>query len=529
MVDRVIRTMLGAGIIAILLPALLITTNRGKQVDAGASHPQALAIESPANGSVDSDVSRTRAGGESPHDDDRPPGRDDHAASSDVTDATTSGSDGTSGGHDDHGEKTGEGKTTATTANQPEDELPANEVSGTITGEACPCTVTASAELKGTVSLRGDIMVVGGTLVARSGAHVEGNGFEIMFTEGGRADFQGSEVFTWSGDGSNANLKRDLTFRNVKRIMFHDGAGESTLRYFSVIDSGTSALGDYPVHFHLNGNSTRGTLVEGVVVVNGRNHAFVPHGSHGITFRDTIAYNTRDDAYWWDAVGTNDPDCGGGVVCPGIDNSNDIVYQHALAHTVLNDENSKRNSGFVLGAGTGNVIRDSVAVNVRGGGDCSGFHWPEFPGGKGRDQPRVWVFENNYSSSPDCHGIFVWQNSSDNHVVDDFSGNSINHGAYSNGYHYRNPDVSEMVVHAAGTRVTGGSIGRLIAPRHRSEAVPTFTIEGTRIGAFLVDNATDGGDIPGVYVINGSGLACGDVSYDDVVGGTRVILDGVEC
>lgn len=372
-------------------------------------------------------------------------------------------------------------------------------------------------------------MVVGGTLIAGPGVQVDGNGFQIMFMEGGRADFQGSEVFSWSGDGSNANLTRDLTFRNMKRIMFHGGAGESTLRYFSVIDSGTSALGDYPVHFHLNGDSTRGTLVEGVVVVNGKNHAFVPHGSHGITFRDTIAYNTRDDAYWWDAVGTNDPDCGGGVVCQGIDNTNDVLFQHALAHTVLNDDDSKRNSGFVLGAGRGNVIRDSVAVNVQGGGDCSGFHWPEFPGGKGRNQPRVWVFTNNYSSSPDCHGIFVWQNSSDDHLVDGFTGNSINHGAYSNGYHYRNPNVTEMVVHAAGTRVTGGRIGRLIAPRHRSETVPTFTIEGTQVGSFLVDNATDGGDVPGVYVINGSGLVCVEVEYDDVVEGTRVILDGVEC
>ncbi len=125
-------------------------------------------------------------------------------------------------------------------------------------------------------------------MIARPGVDVEGNGFQIMFTNGAKADFQGTPVFTWSNNGAKQNLVRDINFRNLRRIIF-TGAGPSTLRYFTISDSGTPTPGDFPLHFHLNGDSVRGTLVDGVVVLNGANHAFVPHGSHGITFKDTIA------------------------------------------------------------------------------------------------------------------------------------------------------------------------------------------------------------------------------------------------
>ena len=217
-------------------------------------------------------------------------------------------------------------------------------VGGSITGQACPCTVTGTAELSGKVDLQGDLIVDGGTLVARPGVEVDGNGFQIMFMNGGKADFQGTKVSTWSNNGKSQNLKRDIVFRNMRRIMWM-GGGPSTLKYFTVADSGTSTLGDYPMHWHLNGDRTRGTIVEGVVVINGRNHAFVPHGSHGITFRNTIAKNITGDAYWWDPPGTNGS-CSKGSGCSHIDNSNDILYDHALADGV---KGGRHVTGFLLG------------------------------------------------------------------------------------------------------------------------------------------------------------------------------------
>lgn len=403
------------------------------------------------------------------------------------------------------------------------------QVDGVITGDACPCTVMGTVALQGQINLKGDLMVMGGTLVARPGVNLNGNGFQIMFMDGGRADFQGTPVFTWSDNGRSQNLTRDINFRNLRRIMFHSGAGPSVLKYFTVSDSGTSALGDYPIHFHLNGNSTRGTIVEGVVVINGRNHAFVPHGSHGITFRDTIAKNIRNDAYWWDPPGTNG-ECVKGVGCDPIDNSNDILYDHALADGVTG---GRRVSGFFLGVGDNVTVRNSAAINIVGSPNarfCSGFHWPEFTNGSSRGANRVWTFHNNHSYSPSgCDGIFVWQNDSFEHVIDGFSGGGIDHGAYSNKYVYRNVNVPDVLIHAAGWRMENSHAGDVTAVKHRSASHPTVVFDNVSIDSFTVDNGTDSGEIPGVYILNGSGLTCDQIIYRSVVPGTSVILDGNEC
>jgi hypothetical protein len=410
-----------------------------------------------------------------------------------------------------------------------------------ITGDACPCTVTGTVELKGSINLKGDLMVHGGTLIARPGVDLNGNGFQIMFMDGGRADFQGTAVSTWSDNGKSQNLKRDIKFRNLRRIMFHSGAGSSILKHFSVTDSGTSALGDYPLHWHLNGNSTRGTVVEGVVVVNGRHHAFVPHGSHGITFKDTIAKNTAGDAYWWDAPGTNES-CSFQKFCTR-DNSNDIAYLHALADGVTNGPGDTRGfglSGFLLGAGSGNMVRNSAAIYIKPSHikDCSGFHWPEHAnqnvGG------NVWTFENNYSfsgaSGPSdaggpsaCHGIFVWQNDGNVHVVKGFTGGGIDHGAYGNRYKYVGIRVPYVEIHAAGWQMTIGSIGTLVAMKHVGDVKPTIVVTDVEVDRFIIRNADDNGQIAGEYLLDNTGLTCGEVEYANALPGTKVVIDGREC
>ncbi len=425
---------------------------------------------------------------------------------------------------------------TTTTAAQPttSDQGPATTTTaaptatgGTITGDACPCTVTGTATLQGTVNLKGDLMVNGGTLVARPGVTVNGNGYQIMFMNGGKADFQGTKVSTWSGNGSNANLTRDITFDNLRRIMFHKASGKSTLKYFTVSNSGNGGvLGDYPVHFHLNGDSTRGTIVEGVVVVNGKNHAFVPHGSHGITFKNTIAWNINDSAYWWDPPGTNN--CSGRKKTCTADNSNDTVFDHALAAKVNPGQGSDghRVAGFTLGAGSGNVVKNSAALDVRGGKDCAGYQWPEAANQNAGGS--VWTFTNNRSSSPDCHGIFVWQNTERDHVITGFNGDGVDHGAYSNSYTYRNIDVSYMEAIALGYSVHDSSIGTVTTGRHNKIAEGnSILFENVSIGTFIVNNGT--GDIAGTYYLNNTGLSCGDIQYQSVKAGTRVVIDGSDC
>lgn len=192
-----------------------------------------------------------------------------------------------------------------------------------------------------------------------------------------------------------------------------------------------SITGRYGLHFHHNGDGSRGSIVEGVVVRDSGGHAFVPHASHGITFKDTISYSTYDEAYWWDA-----PPCNVGCSQVTINDSHDITIDHAVAARVLTHPNFRgyRLAGFVLGKGDGLSLRNSVAVGVQGNTDASGYEWPEVG-------QAVWVFENNVSHNNKVDGIFTWQNTDGAHVIEDFvayhnTEAGIDHGAYRNAYQY---------------------------------------------------------------------------------------------
>jgi len=403
------------------------------------------------------------------------------------------------------------------------DEPPGSvKTDGTITGDACPCHVTGSVELKGEVNLKGDLMVMGGTLVARPGVTVKGNGFQIMFMDGGKADFQGSRTSTWSGDGSNANLSRDVQFRNLRRIMFHEGAGPSILRYISVIDSGVnSVLGDYPLHWHRNGNSTRGTLVEGVVVLNGRHHAFVPHASHGITFRDVIAKNTLEEAFWWDKPG-DPPACPKGDDSCTANDSHDIKVSRLLVHGV--DSTRAHNyelSGVQLGQGSGNSMVSSLVRNVASGTHCSAYHWPE-------DANGDWDFRGNTASASPCDtAIFVWQNiNGGGSRIDDFSSNgAVEHGAYRNLYAYDGVTAPLLKSHAVSYTVKNSSFNEIVLLQHPVDGDP---VRFTNVDADRV-TVSDANGKAGTYIFEGTNLTCGDVRFAKPHPSSKVIINGKEC
>lgn len=187
---------------------------------------------------------------------------------------------------------------------------------------------------------------------------------------------------------------------------------------------GADITGRYGIHFHHNGEASRGSIVEGVVIRDADNHAFVPHASHGITFRDTISYNTANAAYWWDPRSREGPS----------NASNDTVYERAVAALVYPGDG--RDSAFNLADGENNSVIDSVAVGVQGRGPSnSGFRWPG-------TEKAIWIFHDNIAHNNAGHGIFVWQNTTGSHVIERFSAYlngrpGIAHGAYSNSYVYR--------------------------------------------------------------------------------------------
>lgn len=197
----------------------------------------------------------------------------------------------------------------------------------------------------------------------------------------------------------------------------------------AVIPGSDDSTGRYGLHIHMNGDWTRGMVVDGLVIRDTKAHAFVPHGSNGVTFRNTIAFNVRGEAYWWD-------DPAGGVT----NESDDIVFDRTIAARVnmASGGNNHRLTGYYLGAGENPSVVNSVAVGVQqqNGADRSGFLWPE-------DSQGTWNFRNNRAHNNGGNGIFVWQNNELPHVIDGFAAyyngqSGVNHGAYTNSYVYKN-------------------------------------------------------------------------------------------
>lgn len=267
------------------------------------------------------------------------------------------------------------------------------------------------------------------------------------------------------GDGWTAELL-NLT-RNVRiegspegraHIFIHSSSPQN-IRYVSLANLGPfGVLGRYPLHFHHSGAGSRGSIVEGVVAVKSGKHAFVPHMSEGITFTDCIAFDTTADAFWWDVREV----------------SHDIVWNRCVAALVRLGDQPHRLSGFFLGGGDNNMIKDSVAVGVEGGDDTAGFSWPS--------SVRVgdWSFSNNRSHNNEGNGFWVWQNQRGS-TVEDFvvyhnGAYGISHGAYNNSFVYR-----------AGTVFGSGAA----------------SIKFSANGATFEDLTIDGGGITDVGVLTG--------------------------
>lgn len=249
-------------------------------------------------------------------------------------------------------------------------------------------------------------------------------------------------------------------------------------------DATVGVLGRYGLHFHHCEEGSRGSVVNGVVVRDTGNHAFVPHDSHGITFRDCISHNTFEDAYWWDPP-TEEAE----------NFTHDLTYASCVASLIQADPDYRayRLAGFWLGRGEGNVARDCVAVGVRGSRDASGFIWPEFSHG-------VWEFQDCLAHHCREHGIFVWQNTGMNHFIERFTGYrndgaGISHGAYRNRYRYQDCVLYDntragVLLHATGSPFPGMEFRSLFIDsagnadyaveitRHQAEgATPTLFVD----------------------------------------------------
>lgn len=221
-------------------------------------------------------------------------------------------------------------------------------------------------------------------------------------------------------------------------------------------------VGRYPLHFHKCGDGSRGSLVERVVVRDSGNRAFVPHASNGITFRDTVAFSVWESAYWWD-VGSDQA-------------SHDVLYDHAAAFGVRDWPRTRGHNlaAFELGEGTGNAVRDSVAVGTLGQGvNSGGFMWPSHA----NSSHSVWGFTGNVAHNNQSAGIGVWQNDHGEHEVAEFvsyrNRGGLLHGAYINRYRYRDGlsfDERFVVRALGGIRFDRLDIEHLEIRKHKLDA-----------------------------------------------------------
>jgi hypothetical protein len=294
----------------------------------------------------------------------------------------------------------------------------------------------------------------------------------------------------------------------------------AAFRYVAPAFGDTDATGRYGMHIHMSHDGSRGTLVEGVVMRDAKNHAFVPHASHGITFEDTIAFDVENEPYWWDEPPELEDT---------VNDTHDLVWDRAVAALVRQGfaGNNFRLAAFALGNGENVTVTNSVVVGLEGDPfvDRSGFHWPESAG-------AVWTFENNIAHNNEVGGIFVWQNNSERHDITNFTayyngGAGVNHGAYGNSYQYNDLTLLEngvsVISHALGeenpdqdaqtwTSITTGG-GELIIDEHQTEPEAPVRFVGCDFSRVVVTDAD--GEAPSLYEFVDCDLAAEDFDLEE--------------
>jgi hypothetical protein len=420
-----------------------------------------------------------------------------------------------------------------TTTTQPEDSSAPPEPAGTAT--TTTTTTTPPEEATPTPTVPGgdqhilidkDTLITDETLVLRPGDTIEfRNGARLSFGEGAAADWQGTPTSTWSDLGTKQNLDRDIEIYGEGEIRFERGSGKSVIRFVEIDLQPIVETGRYPLHWHHAMDGSRGTLVEGVVIKNSTNRAYVPHASHGITIRDSIASNIQGIPFWWDSPGNPT----GSDRRNLANNTHGSVWDHNLVDGAVPHalDGAIRFAGFELGAGENNTVRNSVARDIGGRRDCSGFTWPELH----VSQPTTWTFDDNVTIDSNCHGIFTWQNNGNEHIVNGFRsvgerGECISHGAYGNRFDYRNIQCESVRVHALGWSITGGRAGDVIVNRHKIVTDSPVTFTDVEVDSLTIINGSNQGENPGNYVFNNTGLTFDQVAATDVVPGTTVTIDG---
>ncbi|MBI4260436.1 MAG: hypothetical protein HY658_07705, partial [Actinobacteria bacterium] len=191
-------------------------------------------------------------------------------------------------------------------------------------------------------------------------------------------------------------LTRNVTVESVDparpgHVAFLAGA-RGGISYTAFRDLGPEdVLGRYTLHFHLMGDSSRGTVVRGSSFESAGGFWLNIHGSNGITAVDNVGFGARGSGFYMEKPA-------------GWDN----LWLHNLGVSVAPSENLRhRNAVFWLLLG--NRLVGNVAVGAQQGADASGFFLPQVS----RDEPayeRPTVVLHNEAHSNRRYGFASWMN-----------------------------------------------------------------------------------------------------------------------
>lgn len=246
--------------------------------------------------------------------------------------------------------------------------------------------------------------------------------------DAGPAGILGAEVLNLTRNVNVEGTPQGRAHIIIVHAMRAQSISNAALRYLAPGTDAGGVLGRYALHFHHCGDGSRGSVIDSVVARDCGGHAFVPHESAGTTWRNCVAHEVREQAYWWDAA----------------DQSVDTLYDRCVASNVRRTDNTKYTSGgFQLGLGPTdtNIVRGCVASNVQG----YGFMWDANAEGD-------WLATDCIAHNSMFSGIWVWQNNGIKQVIKNFvsyrnNDFGIEHGAYGNAYRY---EGGSMVENAAG-------------------------------------------------------------------------------
>jgi hypothetical protein len=275
-----------------------------------------------------------------------------------------------------------------------------------------------------------------------------------------------------------------------------------------------SVQGRYGLHFHHCNDGSDGSMVNGCVMRDIDNHAYVPHVSHGITMQQNIAYNCVDAPFWWDL-----PDATHRTVWT----HNLVVSPKYYPGALSLDTKGAPTFGshaFVLSMGDDNRCDSNVVAGQQGLETVTAaYDWEEMP------IESAWTFKGNMVHNSDC-GIRSWQNNGKNHVLEQSTIYNckvgVNHGAYVNNYTYNGGYLYNSVFedHAAGGE-NGVRIENMTLDGANQIPYPFKMVEGPAKGTrpVLLRNCIIKGGVKGAILNASSNAVKGlDVVQCDIRG-----------